>query len=206
VIQQPMQTEQNQALNDKEVVIIPHLEENISLPRNARDALPELSNEEELEMIANTIKLMSDLTGKPIQTTKEDIAEAKTVAETMIKHPETKIQLKKYKNSMLASLAGMVAELDAHVVDDLKDLKTFVVNGLIKEAATAEKSKERITALRAIGEVDGVDAFKKTTEVIHKNMSLDDIEDKLRTLVTRIEKRIQEKEHNVIDAEIVKDE
>ena len=201
-----MQTEQNQALNDKEVVIIPHLEENISLPRNARDALPELSNEEELEMIANTIKLMSDLTGKPIQTTKEDIAEAKTVAETMIKHPETKIQLKKYKNSMLASLAGMVAELDAHVVDDLKDLKTFVVNGLIKEAATAEKSKERITALRAIGEVDGVDAFKKTTEVIHKNMSLDDIEDKLRTLVSRIEKRVQEKESQVIDAEIVKDE
>lgn len=196
-----MQTEQNQALNDKEVVIIPHLEENISLPRNARDALPELSNEEELEMIANTIKLMSDLTGKPIQTTKEDIAEAKTVAETIIKHPETKIQLKKYKNSMLASLAGMVAELDAHVVDDLKDLKTFVVNGLIKEAATAEKSKERITALRAIGEVDGVDAFKKTTEVIHKNMSLDDIEDKLRTLVSRIEKRVQEKEPEVIDAD-----
>ena len=37
-------------------------------------------------------------------------------------------------------------------------------------------------------------------------MSLDDIEERLRTLVTRIEKRIQEKEHNVIDAEIVKDE
>jgi hypothetical protein len=201
-----MQTEQNQALNDKEVVIIPHLEENISLPRNARDALPDLSNEEELEMMVNTIKLMSDLTGKPIQATKEDIAEAKTVAETMVKYPDTKLQLKKYKNSMLASLAGMVAELDAQVVDDLKDLKTFVVNGLIKEAATAEKSKERITALRAIGEVDGVDAFKKTTEVIHKNMSLDDIEDKLRTLVSRIERRVQEKETEVIDAEIVKDE
>ena len=206
MIQQPMQTEQNQALNDKEVVIIPHLEENISLPRNARDALPDLSNEEELEMMVNTIKLMSDLTGNPIKVTKEDIAEAKTVAETIVKHPDKKLQLKKYKNSMLASLAGMVAELDAHVVDDLKDLKTFVVNGLIKEAATAEKSKERITALRAIGEVDGVDAFKKTTEVIHKNMSLDDIEDKLRTLVSRIEKRVQEKETQVIDAEIVKDE
>jgi hypothetical protein len=201
-----MQTEQNQALNDKEVVIIPHLEENISLPRNARDALPDLSNEEELEMMVNTIKLMSDLTGNPIKVTKEDIAEAKTVAETIVKHPDKKLQLKKYKNSMLASLAGMVAELDAQVVDDLKDLKTFVVNGLIKEAATAEKSKERITALRAIGEVDGVDAFKKTTEVIHKNMSLDDIEDKLRTLVSRIEKRVQEKQTEVIDAEIIKDE
>lgn len=201
-----MQTEQNQALNDKEVVIIPHLEENISLPRNARDALPELNNEEELEMLTNTMRLLSDITGEPIQATKEDIAEAKTVITTMIKEPQTKLQLKKYKNGTLASLAGMVAELDAQVVDDLKDLKTFVVNGLIKEAATAEKSKERITALRAIGEVDGVDAFKKTTEVIHKNMSLDDIEDKLRTLVSRIEKRIEVKKSEVIDAEIVKDE
>lgn len=201
-----MQTQQNQELNDKEVVIVPHLEENISLPRNARDALPDLSNEEELEMMTNTMRLLSDITGEPIKATKEDIAEAKTVITTMIKEPQTKLQLKKYKNGTLASLAGMVAELDAQVVDDLKDLKTFVVNGLIKEAATAEKSKERITALRAIGEVDGVDAFKKTTEVIHKSMSLDDIEDKLRTLVSRIEKRIQDKKSEVIDAEIVKDE
>lgn len=203
---QMQKNQQNQTYNGKEVVIIPHLEENISLPRNARAALPELTNEQELEMMVNTIKLMSDLTGQPIEATQEDIDEAKTVIKTIIKEPQTKLQLKKYKNSVLASLAGMVAELDAQVVDDLKDLKTFVVNGLIKEAATAEKSKERITALRAIGEVDGVDAFKKTTEVIHKNMSLDDIEERLRTLVTRIEKRIQEKEHNVIDAEIVKDE
>lgn len=205
-----MQTEQNQQLSEKEVTIIPHLEDNIPLPKNAREALPELSNEEELEMMANTIKLISDLTGEPIQATKEDIAEAKTVAEAMIKNPENKIQLKKYKNSMLASLAGMVAELDANVVDDLKDLKTFVVNGLIKEAATAEKSKERITALRAIGEVDGVDAFKRTTEVVHKNMSMDDIEDKLRTLVNKLQKRIEDKEKQsdsqVIDAEVVKDE
>ena len=203
---QMQKTQQNQTYNGKEVVILPHLEENISLPRNARAALPELTNEQELEMMVNTIKLMSDLTGQPIEATQEDIDEAKTVIKTIIKEPQTKLQLKKYKNSVLASLAGMVAELDAQVVDDLKDLKTFVVNGLIKEAATAEKSKERITALRAIGEVDGVDAFKKTTEVIHKNMSLDDIEERLRTLVTRIEKRIQEKKHNVIDAEIVKDE
>lgn len=205
-----MQTEQNQQLSEKEVTIIPHLEDNVPLPKNAREALPELSNEEELEMMANTIKLISDLTGEPIQATKEDIAEAKTVAEAMIKNPENKIQLKKYKNSMLASLAGMVAELDANVVDDLKDLKTFVVNGLIKEAATAEKSKERITALRAIGEVDGVDAFKRTTEVVHKNMSMDDIEDKLRTLVNKLQKRIEDKEKQsdsqVIDAEVVKDE
>jgi hypothetical protein len=68
------------------------------------------------------------------------------------------------------------------------------VNGLIREATTADKPKERITALRAIGEVDGVNAFKKTTEVIHTNMSLDDIEEKLKVLVNKIQKRIEVKD------------
>ena len=180
--------------DDDAVVMYPHIEENIPLPLSARDALPELTNEEELEMMANTIKLVSDLVGEPIQATQEDVQEAKTIAEAMIKDPETKIQLKKYKNTTLASLAGMVESLNASVVDDLADLKTFVVNGLIREAATADKPKERITALRAIGEIDGVNAFKKTTEVIHTNMSLDDIEEKLKVLVNRIQKRIETKD------------
>jgi len=180
--------------DDDAVVMYPHIEENIPIPLSARDALPELSNEEELEMMANTIKLVSDLVGEPIQATQEDLQEAKTIAETMIKNPETKIQLKKYKNSTLASLAGMVESLNASVVDDLSELKTFVVNGLIREATTADKPKERITALRAIGEVDGVNAFKKTTEVIHTNMSLDDIEEKLKVLVNKIQKRIEVKD------------
>lgn len=193
-------------VNDDAVVMVPHLEQNIPIPLSARDALPDLNNEEELEMMANTIKLISDLTGEPIQATQEDVAEAKTVAETMIKNPETKVQFKKYKNTTLASLAGMVESINASVVDDLSDLKTVVVNGLLREAMTSEKSKERITALRAIGEIDGVNAFKKTTEVIHTNMSLDDIEEKLKVLVNKIQKRLDEKPSEVIDAEIVKDE
>jgi hypothetical protein len=151
-------------------------------------------------MMANTIKLIADLNGEDINPTVEDIDEAKTIAKQMIEHPETKIQLRKYKNNTLASLAGMVAELDASVVDNLKDLKTFVINGLIKEATMSDKSKERITALRAIGEVDGVDAFKKHTEVVHKNMSMDDIEDRLKTLVTKLQKRLEEKN---VEGEIV---
>ena len=91
---QMQKNQQNQTYNGKEVVILPHLEENISLPRNARAALPELTNEQELEMMVNTIKLMSDLTGQPIEATQEDIDEAKTVIKTIIKEPETKLQLK----------------------------------------------------------------------------------------------------------------
>jgi hypothetical protein len=191
---QTQEIQQNQAFNESDVVIVPPLEENIPIPKNVREALPDLSNQEELEMMANTIKLIADLNGEDINPTVEDIDEAKTIAKQMIEHPETKIQLRKYKNNTLASLAGMVAELDSSVVDDLKDLKTFVINGLIKEATMSDKSKERITALRAIGEVDGVDAFKKHTEVVHKNMSMDDIEGRLKILVTKLQKRLDEKD------------
>jgi hypothetical protein len=191
---QTQEIQQNQAFNESDVVIVPPLEENIPIPKNVREALPDLSNQEELEMMANTIKLIADLNGEDINPTVEDIDEAKTIAKQMIEHPETKIQLRKYKNNTLASLAGMVAELDSSVVDDLKDLKTFVINGLIKEATMSDKSKERITALRAIGEVDGVDAFKKHTEVVHKNLSMDDIEGRLKILVTKLQKRLEEKD------------
>ena len=206
---QTRNTEENQEVtqfDDDAVVMYPNIEDNIPIPKNVREALPDLSNQEELEMMANTIKLLSDLTGQPIEATQEDIDEAKTVIKTIIKEPQTKLQLKKYKNGTLASLAGMVAELDAQVVDDLKDLKTFVINGLIKEATMSDKSKERITALRAIGEVDGVDAFKKHTEVVHKNMSLDDIEDRLKVLVGKLQRRLDIKDSEVVDAEVVKDE
>jgi hypothetical protein len=200
-------TEENQQLDQNSVVMYPNIDENVPIPKNARDALPDLTNEEEVEMLANTVKLIADLTGQQIQATQDDVMEAKTIAETMIKNPENKIQLKKYKSPVLASLAGMVAELNSDkIVEDLKDLKTFVVNGLIREATTADKPKERITALRAIGEVDGVDAFKKHTEVVHTSMSLDDIEEKLKVLVNKIQRRVDEKETQVIDAEIVKDE
>jgi len=209
VTQQPMQTQeiqQNQDFSDVDIVLVPPIEQNEPIPPHARDALPPLTNEQEIEMVGNTIKLISDLTGQRIQATQEDIDEAKTVIKTIIKEPEKKLNIRKYKNNTLAALAGMVAELDAQVVDDLKDLKTFVINGLIKEATMSDKAKERITALRAIGEVDGVDAFKKHTEVVHKSMSMDDIESRLQTLVTKLQKRLDVKDSEVIDAEVVKDE
>lgn len=198
---QTQNTEENQVDTSDDIVMVPDIEENIALPFTAAEALPELTNEQELEMMARTIQLISDLTGKPIEPTQEDLQEAKSVAETMVKHPKDKLQLKKYKNTMLASLAGMVETLNAPLVDDLAELKNFVVNGLVKEATTAEKSKERITALRAIGEVEGVNAFKKHVEVVHTNVSMDEIEDKLKRLVDKIQKRVLEKPSQVIDVE-----
>jgi hypothetical protein len=196
-------SEEIQSISDDSVVMMPPLEHDIALPKNASDALPELSTEEELEMMVNTIKLCSDIMGEEIKPTQDDIDEAKHVAKTIIADPKTKIQLKKYKNSTLASLAGMVAELDTHVVDELKDLKTVVVNGLLREALTADKSKERITALRAIGDIDGVDAFKKHTEVVHTNMPLEEVERKLAALINKVQLRVSQTETQEVKGEII---
>ena len=49
--------------------LVPHIEENIPLPQNAKEAFPELSPAEELQMRANVIKLMSDLTGQQLSPT-----------------------------------------------------------------------------------------------------------------------------------------
>lgn len=46
--------------------------------------------------------------------------------------------------------------------------------------------------------------LKKHTEVVHKSMSMDDIETRLQTLVTKLQKRLDVKDSEVIDAEVVK--
>ena len=100
---QTQNTEEIQIDSPYDIVMMPHIEQNVPIPKNAREALPDLTNEEEVEMLANTVKLISDLTGEEIQATQEDIDEAKSVIKTMIQEPNNKLQLKKYKNATLAS-------------------------------------------------------------------------------------------------------
>ena len=68
--------------------LVPLIEENIPLPENAKDAFPDLSAEQELQMRANVIKLMSDLTGQELSPTKENAEEAKSIAREMINNPQ----------------------------------------------------------------------------------------------------------------------
>jgi hypothetical protein len=57
--------------------LVPPIEENIPLPENAKEAFPDLSAEQELQMRANVIKLMSDLTGQELSPTQANADEAK---------------------------------------------------------------------------------------------------------------------------------
>lgn len=172
----------------------PTIEENIPLPTNAKEAFPSLSPTDELNMRANVIKLLSDLTESPISPTEANVVEAKAIATEMAANPNYRPQFPQYQNETLALLAGMVAQMNASIVDDLADLKMYVINKLVAEIENTQDSKIRVAALKHLGDVDGVDAFKKRTEVTIKVQTIEEVEKELLETLSIIEGR-------VIDAE-----
>jgi hypothetical protein len=167
--------------------LIPTIEDNVPLPKNAQEAFPDLSPQEELNMRANVVQLLSDLTGQPISPTQENAQEAKKLSQEMLSNPSLRPDFSKYPNETLALMAGMVAQLNVSVVDELSELKMYVVNNLIKEVQESKDPKTRITALKALGEVDGVDAFKKRTETTIKVQSMEEVQRELLDLLNEVE-------------------
>ena len=141
-----------------------------------------MSTKEELEVRANTIKLLSDLTGKPITPTEQNKEQAREVAKEAAENKS--VNLSRYPNETIAYLAGMVSQYDAMVVNELAELKLFVVNKLIEYAGNKD-ARIRIQALRALGEIDGVDAFKRRTEITVQHRSTEEIE---RALLEKLDK------------------
>lgn len=173
---------------------IPIIEDNIPLPKNAREALPELTIQEELDVRTNTIKLISDIMGENIEPTPENIHEARELAKEMINNPAIRPEFDKYPNETMAYLAGLVAQTNCMVVKDLADFKLHIVNRLLQEAETAKNSKDRIAALVKLGEVDGVDAFKRKTEIMHITKSGKELEEELKRAIEELKGRVIEGE------------
>lgn len=171
-------------------MLVPPIEENIPLPENAKDAFPDLTAEQELQMRANVITLMSDLTGQELAPTQENADEAKSIAKEMMSNPQYRPDYAKYPNETLAMLAGMVAQMNVSIVEELSDLKMYVVNKLVAEVENAKDPKVRVAALSKLGEIDGVDAFKKRTEVTHKHMSIEEVENELLQTLSVIEGQV----------------
>lgn len=178
--------------------LVPLIEENIPLPDNAREAFPDLTAEQELQMRANVIKLMSDLTGQELAPTQENADQAKALAKEMMANPQYRPDYSKYPNETLAMLAGMVAQMNVSIVEELSDLKMYVVNKLVAEIENAKDPKARITALSKLGEIDGVDAFKKRSEVTHKHMSIEEVEKELLQTLESIEDKVIDVEARMV--------
>ncbi len=97
-------------------------------------------------------------------------------------------------------LAGMAARYNHMIVDDLAQLKLYVVNKLFEEAERADNSKTRIQALSKLGEVDGIDAFKKRTETTHIIKPIEEVEKELLTVLEGIEYRVVGEKSAATDA------
>lgn len=187
---------------DYHVVMMPNIEENIPIPKNSKEALPEMSVAEEINVRAETIKVMADLKGEEIKPTLKDAQDAAALAEEMMANPALKPELATYPNETMAYLAGLVASTNCMIVKDLADLKLYVVNNLVKIVESTDNPKEKIAALRSIGEVDGVDAFKKKTEVTHKMESMEEVEKELLSMLGELkQKAVLKPKPQVIDVE-----
>jgi len=181
-------------------VLIPEIEENVPLPASAADALPDLTPEAEVEMRARTIRLVSELTGVPLLANEEDMEQAKALARAQLEDPHTRIDYSKYPNETIAMLAGMAARYNHMIVDDLAQLKLYVINRLFEEAEKADNSKTRIAALAKLGEVDGIDAFKKRTEMTVQIKPIEEVEKELLTVLEGIEYRVVGEKSAATDA------
>ena len=93
----------------------------------------------------------------------------------------------------------MVAQTNCMLVKDLADFKLHVLNRAVQEAETAKSSRERLAALRMIGEIDGVDAFKRKTEITHISKSGDELEKELRETIEQLKWKI-------IEGEVIEDD
>jgi hypothetical protein len=200
--------ENQQDKPSNEVVIVPFIEENIPIPKNARDALPSMTSEDEVMIRAKTIKEVSDIMGEEIAPNAENVKEAEDLARKMVENPGMKQEYGIYANETVAYLGGLVGSYNHMIVKDLADLKLYVVNKLVEIVHHEDSNlKEQITALRSIGEVDGVDAFKKKTEVIHKMETMEEVETELLSMLKELKaKALLKPKSETIDAEIIEDD
>ena len=175
-------------------ILIPDIESDIPLPAKAVDALPELSPAEELEMRVRTIKLLADLAGTSLDPSEENKQEATELAKQMMQNPKMRPDYAVYPNETMAYLAGLVAQSNCMIVEELSDLKLYVINKLVQEVEHATSSKDRISALAKLGEVDGVDAFKKRSEMTVKVKPIAEVEKELIEVLNTIETKFIEVE------------
>lgn len=180
-------------------ILIPDIESDIPLPAKAADALPELSPAEELAMRARTIKLLADITGQSIDPTEEQQQEATDLAKQMMQNPKMRPEFATYPNETMAYLAGLVAQSNCMIVEELSDLKLYVINKLVQEVEHATSSKDRISALSKLGEVDGVDAFKRRSEVTMQVKPIAEVEKELLEALNVLETKFIEVKPQEVD-------
>ena len=202
-MQVPKTDKSQQDSSNSHVIIVPYIEDDVPIPKDSKDALPKMSVNEELNVRAKTIKEISDIKGENIEPSYSDVEDAEELAKEMMQNPDLKPEFDVYPNAMMAYLAGMVAQTNCMLTKQLADYKLYVLNNLVQIVHDSESSqKEKIAALRSIGEIDGVDAFKKKTEITHKHETMEEVETELLAMLSELkQKALLKPKSETIDAE-----
>lgn len=166
---------------------VPYIEDNVPLPANAAEALPDLTPAEELNMRVRTIKLVSDLTGQPIIPTDEEKDAAEEMARKMMEDPDARPEYALHSDEFTAYLSGLVYRSNGAIVKELSDLKNYVINKLVYEIEHTKDNKLKMQAVAKLGEIDGVDAFKRRTETTHIVKPIEEVEKELLQVLEGIE-------------------
>jgi len=182
-------------------ILVPYIEDNIPLPANAAEALPELTPAEELSMRVRTIKLVSDLTGQPIIPTSEEKDAAEEMARKMMEDPDARPEYALHSDEFTAYLSGLVYRSNGAIVKELADLKNYVINKLVYEIEHTKDNKIKMQAVAKLGEIDGVDAFKRRTETTHVIKPIEEVEKELLQVLEGIEYSVVGESNNDINPE-----
>ena len=179
--------------------LIPTIDETVPLPRTATDIDLDLSPREEIEMRARTLKLLAELTNTTIETDEEDEAKAKQLMAHVNANPDFVPDFDKFSDGSILILAELVKANSVQIVPEYADLKHYIVNKLIFEVEYSKSSKDRIAALKSLGEIDGVDAFKKRTETTHIVKPIEEVEKELVTILDNIDYAVVEDDEDISD-------
>ena len=198
----------NQDHDVSHVIMMPNIEEGQPIPKNSNEAMPEMSMEEELKVRVETIKTIADLKGEAIpDASPTEQQKAVDFVKKVMTDPNFKPEYGTYTDPTMAFCAGMVAQTQVLLAKDLADYKLYIVNNLIKVIEGTTNPKEKTAALRALGEIDGVDAFKRKTEVTHKVESMDEVEKELLSMLNEFKaKGLIKGPAQTIDAEIIEED
>lgn len=81
-------------------------------------------------------------------------------------------------------LKALLDEFDHQVVQSMTQLRTFVTNRLIEEAAPGRKNS--IRALELLGKISGVDLFTERSEITVKHKTTEDLQSTLRAKLAKL--------------------
>jgi len=116
--------------------------------------------------------------GNPEPATKTDIGIARDVLRNFSAPADVQ------RSATATYLRSLIAEYDHEVVETATQIRMFVTNGLLEEAAPGNKN--RIRALELLGKISEVGLFTERTEVTVRHQTAQELETKVRDKLARL--------------------